>query len=134
MKPHYQILMFLFAVLAPMAVNARGYAVADSSTIKMPTTTPLFMNDMGWKRSALQMPVKSVPLLKPQPDSAFPYHLPLAGKKRQTKTIEVQSTPFHSKMPVLKGKVTSKILIAKLDSIYPYHYKMPIKKVETSND
>lgn len=40
---------------------------------------------------------------------------------------------YTSKMPILKAVGNSKILIAKLDSVYPYEYKMPIKKMEVAD-
>lgn len=37
---------------------------------------------------------------------------------------------YKSHMPILRANGNSRILIAKLDSINPYHYKMPVKKID----
>jgi hypothetical protein len=40
---------------------------------------------------------------------------------------------YPSKMPILRAQGTSKILIAKLDSLSPYQYRMPIKKIDMAD-
>lgn len=37
---------------------------------------------------------------------------------------------FPLKMPVLKDPGNAKIRIARLDSVFPYHYNMPVKRSE----
>lgn len=134
MKSYIQLLTLLSTALVPIAVIAGDNAPTDSLTIEMPATNFKFKNETPWIRPVPKRVITLPPLIKPQPESAFPYHLPFAGKKQDARKIDLKSTSFHSNMPVLRRKVTSKILIAKLDSIYPYHYKMPVKKVETSDD
>ncbi len=40
---------------------------------------------------------------------------------------------FPSKMPVLKAEGNSRILVAKLDSVSPYFYNMPVKKLNLAD-
>lgn len=63
----------------------------------------------------------------------FGYHLPLTTPHKSKVLVSdpSQGDPaYHYNMPVIKPGQTSRILIAKMDSEFPYSYKMPIKKLD----
>lgn len=60
----------------------------------------------------------------------FEGNLPvLKGNKRI-----IQAETISSNMLIFRPKDTSKMLIAKVDMESPYHYNMPVKKIETEGN
>lgn len=79
-------------------------------------------------RSLTSQPgITSIPLIKTDSSSAFSHSSPNFNEQKQI--VMDEPSQFHSNMPVVKPPKTSKILVAKIDPEFPYHYNMPIKKV-----
>ena len=66
-----------------------------------------------------------------KPDSALAFHYHLSDTVKRTAIKVNNKEPlFHSNMPVLKPKNTSKVLLAELNPDFPYEYKMPVRKIK----
>lgn len=52
------------------------------------------------------------------------------NKQLEPPKIAKRVAAFPLKMPVLKDSGNAKIRIARLDSVFPYHYNMPVKRSE----
>lgn len=76
--------------------------------------------------------ITSMPLVKSDSSSAFSHHVPKF--KQQQQIVINQPSQFHSNMPIVKPRKTSKILIAKLDPEFPYQYNMQVKKVDGNDE
>ncbi|WP_207534734.1 hypothetical protein [Desertivirga arenae] len=125
MKYSLSFLLVVLSVCSATKTSAQvsnGTSAIEKPIAKFDPTTGFDNIDF---QPGLKLPLKSLgdTSLKAR---VFRGELPIAKGTREVKNEPATS----SNMPVLKSKNNSKILIAKVDLDFPFHYNMPIKKIE----
>lgn len=121
----FYLLFYALLTLVPGAVIAQDST--KTKTFDKQWFDLKFKSESELRSLAPQSGITSIPSTKSDSSSAFSRHLP---KFYQQKQIVInEPSEFHSNMPIVKPRKTSKILIAKLDPEFPYLYNMPVKKV-----
>lgn len=115
-------------------IPAAAFAQDSTATISLDRKWAdiKFKSEIELGNMALRPNITSIPPIRSDSSSAFSRQIQNFNQQQQI--VINQPSQFHSNMPIVKPRKTSKILIAKLDPEFPYQYNMPVKKVDGNDE